>query len=131
MMKQPDMNEAPRDDYDFEDFEDTTELSLQQQNAERLMKCPSIAYFEAVCSFWRTFYWLSESNLLPNLKPNVSTMLQKFVKFENQRLKNVCSDVGAMLASFTVFQKSICTENVNNCDFLDAYLDEVFLRCLM
>ena len=36
-----------------------------------------------------------------------------------------------MLASFTVFQKPISTWDVNNSDFIDAYLDEVFLRCVM
>jgi len=107
MMKQPDMYGG--------------------RNSARLNKSPSIAYFEAVCSFWRTFYWLSESNLMPGLKPNASTMLQKFVENENQRLKNVCPDVGAMLAAFTVFQNTVSPKG----GFVDAYLDEVALRCVM
>ena len=124
MMKQPDMSKASIDDYcDFEDLANECE-----NNDERLNKSPSIAYFEAVCSFWRTFYWLSESTLLPNMKPNVSAKLQNFVQNEGKRLKIVCADVGAMLAAFTVFQKSVSD---NTAGFIDAYLDEVFLRCVM
>ena len=71
--------------------------------------------------------------MLPNLKQTVSALVTKFIKFEDQRLKNVCSDVGAMLASFTVFQKSINLGDGSNTNtgFVDSYLDEVFLRCVM
>jgi len=113
MMKQPDMYEGR--------YGDTA----------RMNKSPSIAYFEAVCSFWRTLYWLSESKVMPGLKLNSAKMLQNFVKSEDQRLKSVCSDVGAMLASFTVFQKSVDTDGNTSSEFVDAYLDEVFLRCVM
>lgn len=109
MMKQPDMYE------------------IYFGDSARLNKSPSIAYFEAVCSFWRTFYWISESSLLPGLKPNASMMITKFIDSEDQRLKGACSDVGAMLAAFTVFQRSVS----GNSAFVDSYLDEVFLRCVM
>ena len=131
MMKEEDEPKQLRDeDYDSdEDFDAFLQRHEQLEMAKaRMSKSPSIAYFEAICSFWRTFYWLSESNLLPAIKNQGCKMVHEFTTMVDKRLKAVCPDVGAMLASFSIFQSS-CKVNSNQ-EFIDAYLDECFVRCV-
>jgi len=133
IMKQPDMsnNSNHLDDYDYDSGDDFNgfleRLNNKKMNQARMKKSPSIAYFEAICSFWRTFYWLSESNVLP-IKTQGSKRVYDFTKMEEKRLKWECHDVGAMLASFSVFQSSSKLGSIS--EFIDAYLDECFVRCV-
>merc|ERR1711990_457811 len=90
-----------------------------------MQKSASIAYFEAICSFWRTYYWCSLQ--FGTLKNNASRDLQTFVRLEDARLKSSTPDIGAVIPSYTVFQNSLETPE----SFIDAYLDEFFLRQVM
>lgn len=140
MMKQPDMSiggmcsmcgENHPDDYHYDsdgDFDDFVQrLNQKKMSEERMKKSPSIAYFEAICSFWRTFYWLSDSNIIP-IKTQGSKLAYEFTQFEEKRLKHECPDVGAMLASFSIFQTSSNLKSTEQ--FVDAYLDEFSVRCV-
>lgn len=132
MMKQPDMSSDNHlEDYNYDSDEDFDEFlgRINKNNTveERMKKSPSIAYFEAICSFWRTFYWLSDANILP-IKSQGSKKVYEFTKLEEKRLKWECPDVGAMLASFSIFQSSSKLGSAG--EFIDAYLDECFVRCV-
>jgi len=109
----------------YKKFEKEQQKQLGEN--QRLFKAPSIAFFEAICSFWRTYYWLNENVLSKTLLPNAVLLADKFTKYDYARQKNACPDVGNMLANYTVVQKYV---KFTNQEFIDALLDECFIRCV-
>eukprot|EP00434_Breviolum_minutum_P033586 symbB.v1.2.029722.t2/scaffold3287.1/size59763/9 len=90
-------------------------------------KSAAIATFEALCNFWRTFRWLVDTRV--KLRKMVATRLMGFVKEENNRHKDQCPDLGALLVLFTVLQgDASCPKRE---DFLNHYVDENSLRWVM
>jgi len=137
MMKQPAMPDNHCYHWDEnlnfdENWKNYRKFEKDQQKKEsqnqRLFKAPSIAFFEAICSFWRTYYWLNETVLSKSLLPQAVLLADKFTKYDYARQKNACPDVGNMLASYTVVQKYV---KFSNEQFIDALLDECFIRCVM
>jgi len=88
-------------------------------------KTAALAMFEALCSFWRTFYWYIQTE--QGVSRRVSTTITNFTQSENFRHKDTTPDVGAVLASFTA-----CPPNtVALADFARAYIDENSVRNVM
>jgi len=52
--------------------------------------------------------------------------INNFIKYEEDRHKEVVPDLGVFLVLFTLFSSEIHIE-----DFIDALLDENFIRCVM
>jgi len=132
MMKQP--PPAMDDHYTWDiskSFDDWNQFDAKNANSDnaraKCMKSPSIAFFEAICSCWRTYYWLNETVCENTLAPNAELIADKFTKFEYARHKNACPDVGAILASYTAVQRYV---NFPQSKFIDALLDECFLRAV-
>eukprot|EP00746_Dinoflagellata_sp_MGD_P149409 gnl/MRDRNA2_/MRDRNA2_81443_c0_seq1.p1 gnl/MRDRNA2_/MRDRNA2_81443_c0~~gnl/MRDRNA2_/MRDRNA2_81443_c0_seq1.p1 ORF type:complete len:598 (+),score=126.30 gnl/MRDRNA2_/MRDRNA2_81443_c0_seq1:96-1889(+) len=90
-------------------------------------KTEAIATFEALCNCWRMLRWLVDSR--PSLRERILKTLTAFVAGENARHKDVSPDLGIVLVLFTVLQ------GFEGCpsrrDFIDAYADENFVRCVM
>lgn len=107
----------------MEKFEDD-QVKAAHDNA-RCNKSPSIAFFEAICSLWRTYLWLNENVLKTKLLPKAIQKIDNFTKNENLRLKSVTPDVGSLLASYTAIQHHCKSSNQ---EFTDALLDETFTR---
>ncbi len=77
-----------------------------------------------MCSFWRTlrfFYANTEG-----LEDAAIKMITDFTKSEAKRHKDVCPDVGVILAIATTL-----TDKIDFSEFIDSYLDESFIRCVM
>jgi ubiquitin-protein ligase/uncharacterized membrane protein YgcG len=91
-------------------------------------KAGAISFFEALCSFWRSLQWYIET--VPAIRGAVKLQLEKFVAQPKHRHKNVVPDVGQLLALSTVMS---CGSDVGYSPeaFVDAYLDESFVRCVM
>ena len=87
-----------------------------------MSKSGAIATFQTMCSFWRTYHWILVTD--KDARKIAETKCVNFVKDEKQRLKHICQDVGALLANFSCLPK-------RPVGFLDAYLDEAFVRCVM
>jgi len=88
-------------------------------------KAAAIAFFEALCSFWRTLFHVMQA--APHLRKQAETLLEGFASDKAQRHKDVVPDVGQLLAMFTA-----CNTGVEARErFTDAYLDENFIRCVM
>jgi len=96
-----------------------------EADSNRMNKSPSIAYFEAICSLWRTYLWLNETVLKKKLLPVAVSKIDNFVKFEKSRFKSETPDVGSLLASFTAVQHH-CKSGTKQ--FIDCLLDETFTR---
>jgi len=90
-------------------------------------KTEAIATFESMCNFWRTLRWLVE--MRPSLQERILRQLQCFVKTEEGRHKDMTPDLGMVLVLYTIYQ------GLEGCppqqDFIDAYADENFVRCVM
>merc|ERR1712226_184047 len=97
----------------------------RELDSTRCNKSPSIAFFEAICSLWRTYLWLNENVLKTKLLPKAVSKIDNFTKFEKSRLKSETPDVGSLLASYTAIQHHCKSSNEN---FIDALLDETFAR---
>ena len=104
------------------------EFEKAPADESRMSKSPSIAYFEAICSFWRTYYWLNEEVFNSDLGKEAPAVVNNFAADHGARSKEECADIGGLLASYTAIQhRTDCTRE----QFIDAYLDECFLRCVM
>merc|ERR1712224_1071558 len=90
-------------------------------------KTEAIATFEALCNCWRMLRWLVD--MRPSLRERILKTLTAFVGSENARHKDVSPDLGIVLVLFTVLQG--CEGCPLRKDFIDAYADENFLRCVM
>jgi hypothetical protein len=90
-------------------------------------KTEAIATFEALCNSWRTMRWLVDTR--PSLRAKMLKTLSAFVSDENARHKDVSPDLGIVLVAFTVVQESEGCPSRR--DFIDAYVDENFVRCVM
>merc|ERR1712224_8334 len=90
-------------------------------------KTEAIATFEALCNCWRMLRWLVD--MRPSLRNQILKTLSAFVTGENARHKDVSPDLGIMLVLFTVLQG--CEGCPLRKDFIDAYADENFVRCVM
>jgi ubiquitin-protein ligase len=88
-------------------------------------KTAALAMFEALCSFWRTFYWYISTNKA--VANSVSRTIRNFTSNESFRHKNTTPDVGAVLACFTACPSGIATIE----DFARAYIDENSVRNVM
>jgi len=90
-------------------------------------KTEAIATFEALCNCWRMLRWLVDTR--PSLRVRIMKTLTAFVSDENARHKDLSPDLGIVLVLFTVLQGSEgCPPRK---DFIDAYADENFVRCVM
>lgn len=90
-------------------------------------KTEAIATFEALCNCWRTLRWLVDTR--PSLRDRILKTLTAFVADEKARHKDVSPDLGIVLVIFTVLQG--CEGCPLRRDFIDAYADENFVRCVM
>merc|ERR1719375_1000746 len=90
-------------------------------------KTEAIATFEALCNCWRTLRWLVDTR--PPLRGQIRGRLMAFVADEKARHKDVSPDLGVILVLFTVLQG--CDGCPVRKDFIDAYVDENFVRCVM
>merc|ERR1712224_76986 len=90
-------------------------------------KTEAIATFEALCNCWRTLRWLVDTR--PSLRDKICRTLTKFVTDEKARHKDESPDLGIILVLFTVLQG--CEACPTRKDFIDAYVDENFVRCVM
>jgi len=86
-------------------------------------KAQAISFFEGLCSFWRTLFFLYQKN--PKLKDFAVKMIKDFCSGEENRHKDYVPDIGIILAIYTTVSDCIPFEN-----FIDAYLDENFIRCV-
>jgi len=87
-------------------------------------KASAIAFFEALCSFWRTLRWYIVVDTA--LSKDAVGRVQRFIDTPAARHKNNVPDVGALLALATSLVGAFSLES-----FIDAYLDESFVRCVM
>jgi ubiquitin-protein ligase len=87
-----------------------------------VQKSAAIAFFQTLCSLWRSYYWILTNDA--SARKLAEGQCFEFVKNESQRLKHVVPDVGALLSSFTALPD-------RPVGFIDAYLDEAFIRCVM
>lgn len=107
----------------------------------RLGKSPSIAYFEAICSLWRTFYYMSKLPQFKQISDANVEFIEKFVTSSFNRHKNKCSDVGSLLVCYSIvadqcrynsqkyIQRNALTSNIiKKSHFIKALLDECFIR---
>ena len=85
-------------------------------------KSMAIAYFEALLSFWRTFYFLMVR--VPAMAQACCERLHAFTTDEAQRLKAVTPDVGALFALFACCP----SKQPSFQDFIAAYVDEAYVR---
>merc|ERR1719160_1582078 len=90
-------------------------------------KTEAIATFEALCNCWRTLRWLVDTR--QSLRGRIRGTLAAFVADEKARHKDVSPDLGIVLVLFTVLQG--CEGCPSRRDFIDAYADENFVRCVM
>ena len=85
-------------------------------------KSMALAYFEALLSFWRTFYFLMVR--VPAMAQACCERLHAFTTDEAQRLKAVTPDVGALFALFACCP----SKQPSFQDFIAAYVDEAYVR---
>merc|ERR1719316_35760 len=90
-------------------------------------KTEAIATFEALCNCWRMLRWLVDTR--PSLREKILVRLTAFVADEKARHKDVSPDLGVILVLFTVLQG--CEGCPVRKDFINAYVDENFVRCVM
>jgi ubiquitin-protein ligase/uncharacterized membrane protein YgcG len=91
-------------------------------------KVESICFFEAFCSLWRTLVWVVDTDAggtRIGIGKAAREMVKEFIGSESERHKDVCPDVGQMLALFTA------TVPAGIAEFVDAYIDESFVRSVM
>jgi ubiquitin-protein ligase len=89
-------------------------------------KAGAIKFFEALCSFWRTLRWYIETD--EAIKIAARKKINDFISSENGRHKDVCPDIGQLLALSTCLAPP--NESARKV-FIDAYLDESNIRCVM
>ena len=126
MMKTLTSDEVPYPQYGGESWSEY-EAKLAKFEAEkgRYNKSPSLAYFEAICSLWRTYYWLATGPLSATLmKANVEKAAN-FMSKEQCQLKEAVPDLGRFLVQY-----SICKEKClfTTDKFLETFLRENFIR---
>jgi len=90
-------------------------------------KTEAIATFEALCNCWRMLRWLVDTR--SSLREKILVRLTAFVADEKVRHKDVSPDLGVILVLFTVLQG--CEGCPVRKDFINAYVDENFVRCVM
>lgn len=92
-------------------------------------KAGAIAFFEALCSFWRTLRYFVTTT--PSVHAAARNRLNNFVTSRAARHKDYVPDLGQLLALSTAM-----TVDGNDLDhsataFIDAYLEESFTRNVM
>jgi ubiquitin-protein ligase/uncharacterized membrane protein YgcG len=88
-------------------------------------KASAILFFEAMASFWRTLRWFITEDA--TIRAAAEARVKAFVADEQKRHKDVVPDIGQLLALATALTDSIGDME----QFVDAYLDENFVRCVM
>lgn len=87
-------------------------------------KAQAILYFEGLCNIWRMLYWFVSTK--KDLQKIVLDKINKFTQSENERHKDKVPDLGLFLALYTSV-----SDQINYEKFVDALLDENFIRCVM
>ena len=134
IMKDPE-DETPIEwNYEQESYETFMKKQTDYQNSlARVSKAASTSYFEALCSFWRSYYWISQTVCSANLLPNSLKIVKDFVQKESSRLKSEVPDLGCLITVFSAVQ----THQTNNVScpeltsFIDVFLEENFIRQVM
>jgi ubiquitin-protein ligase len=88
-------------------------------------RASAILFFEAMSSFWRTLRWFVTENA--TIRELAEAKVKAFIADETNRHKDRVPDVGQFLALTTALTDSIGSME----EFIDAYLDENFVRCVM
>jgi len=90
-------------------------------------RAAAIAFFEALCSFWRTLrYFLFEDEEAQKYSRKAMKKLKAFCTTSEGKHKNKVPDVGQLLALWTCL-----TDRVSEATFVDAYVSESSLRSVM
>jgi len=90
-------------------------------------RAAAIAFFEALCSFWRTLrYFLFEDEQAQKFSKKAMKKLKAFCTTVQGKHKNKVPDVGQLLALWTCL-----TDRVSEATFVDAYVEESSLRSVM
>jgi ubiquitin-protein ligase len=94
-------------------------------------KASAILFFEAMSSFWRTLRWFITEDAA--IRASAEAMVKAFITDEQKRHKDRVPDVGQFLALATALTDSIGSmgDFGGMGAFIDAYLDENFVRCVM
>ena len=87
-------------------------------------KASAIAFFEALSSFWRALHWCVTTD--DTLRAEAVRTVQSFIEDRAARHKRAVPDVGCLLALATAL-----IGEYDRAKFVDAYLDESFVRCVM
>jgi|APCry1669188879_1035177.scaffolds.fasta_scaffold156185_2 hypothetical protein len=99
-------------------------MSSQIVEMKKSQKAQAILFFECICSVWRTLFYVIQEN--ESLKSLAIEMVKAFTYDENERHKEKIPDLGVFLALYT----AVC-DKINFEDFVDALIDENFIRCVM
>lgn len=86
-------------------------------------KAEAIAFFQALCSFWRSLYYFLQD---PAIKQAAVKEIKDFISNKKMRLKGPTADVGVIYGLWMGLQ-----DTIDGSEFLDAYFDECMIRQVM